>query len=73
MAKPDTLIVDGRALSWQRLLELRRQQLEAWQAGQSRQLTLFELKDDCRPETERTGAERYREPTFLGLMAGDDF
>jgi hypothetical protein len=31
---------------------------------------LFELKDDCRPEAERTEAGRYREPTFLGLMAG---
>jgi hypothetical protein len=37
MAKPDTLIVDGHARSWQRLCELRRQQLEAWKAAQPSQ------------------------------------
>jgi hypothetical protein len=72
MAKPDILIVDGRALSWPRLIELRRAQLEAWRAEQCRQLALFELKDDCRPEAERTAAGRYREPSLLGLMAGGD-
>jgi hypothetical protein len=29
---------------------------------------LFELKDDCRPEAERTAAGRYLEPTFLSLI-----
>jgi hypothetical protein len=65
MTKPDTLIVDGHAFSWQRLLELRRQQLEAWQAEQARQLTLFELKEDCRPEADRSAAGRYMEPTLF--------
>ena len=71
MAKPDTLIVDGHALSWQRLCELRRQQLEAWKAAQPSQPTLFELKEDCRPEAERTAAGRYREPSLFALMAGN--
>jgi hypothetical protein len=71
MAKPDILIVDGHALSWQRLIELRRQQLEAWKADQCRQLTLFDLKDDCRPEAERTAGGRYREPTLFGLVASE--
>jgi hypothetical protein len=35
------------------------------QAAQPRQLALFELKDDCRPATERTAAGRYAEPTFF--------
>ena len=35
MAKPDTIIVDGHAFSWQQLCELRRQQLEAWRAAQA--------------------------------------
>jgi hypothetical protein len=65
VGKPDTIIVDGHAFSWQRLIELRRQQLEAWRAEQARQLALFELKDDCRPEPERTPAGRYREPTLF--------
>ena len=65
MAKPDILIVDGHAFSWQRLIELRRQQLEAWQAEQARQLALFELREDCRPEAERTPAGRYQEPSLF--------
>jgi hypothetical protein len=72
MAKPDTIIVDGHAFSWQRISELRRQQLEAWRADQARQLALFELKDDCRPQAERTAAGRYREPTLLSLIADAD-
>lgn len=70
MAKPDTLIVDGHAFSWQRLLELRRQQLEAWHAEQCRQLALFELKEDCRPESERTAAGRFLEPTLFAQTTG---
>ncbi len=42
----------GHAFSWQRICDLRRAQLEAWRAGQVRQLTLFELKDDSRPSAE---------------------
>ena len=71
MSKPDILLVDGRAFSWQRLTELRRQQLEAWQARQQpRQLALFELKADSRPAAERSAAQRYAEPTFLDAMLG---
>ncbi len=72
MARPDILIVDGHAFSWHRLVELRRQQLEAWQAEQARRLALFELKDDCRPEADRTAAGRYLEPTLLSLIADAD-
>jgi hypothetical protein len=68
MAKPDTIIVNGHAFSWQQLCELRRQQLEAWRAEQARQLALFELRDDCRPEAERTAAGRYLEPTLFSDM-----
>jgi hypothetical protein len=48
---------------------LRRQQLETWRADQTRQLTLFELKDDCRPEAERTALRRYQEPSLLGWQS----
>jgi hypothetical protein len=30
---------------------------------------LFELRDDCRPQAERTAAGRFREPTFFALLA----
>ena len=72
MAKPDTLLIDGHAFSWQRICELRRQQLEVRRAAQATQLALFELKDDCRPPSERSAAGRYEQPTFLGAMAGGD-
>ena len=65
MAKPDTLIVDGHAFSWRRLIELRRRQLETWQAEQARQLALFELKDDHRRASECSATRRYQEPTHL--------
>jgi hypothetical protein len=69
VAKPDTLIVDGHAHSWQRLCQLRRQQLEAWRLSQPEQPALFALAADCRPATERTAAGRYREPTLFASIA----
>ena len=72
MAKPDTIIIDGHAFSWTRIVELRKQQLEAWRAEQARRLALFELKDDCRPQAERTAAGRFREPTVFALLADAD-
>ena len=69
MAKPDTLILDGHAYSWQAICELRRQQLEAWRPTQVRQLALFDLRDDCRPLAERTAAGRYEQPTLLSLIS----
>ena len=71
MSKPETLVVDGHGFNWQRLCELRRQQLEAWRAEQARQLTLFEMQEDSRPHAERTASGRYEEPTLLGWMDGD--
>ena len=68
MAKPDTIIVDGHAFSWQRICELRRRQLAVWKAAQSEQPALFELKDDCRPVAERTAAGRYQQPTLFAVM-----
>jgi hypothetical protein len=68
MAKPDTIIVNGHAFSWQQLCELRRRQLEAWKAAQGEQPALFELRDDCRPQAERTTAGRYLEPSLFADM-----
>jgi hypothetical protein len=68
MKAPDTIVIDGRAFSWKRLLELRREQLEAWKAAQPRQPALFELKDDSRPAAERTATGRYQEPTLLSIL-----
>jgi hypothetical protein len=68
VATPDTLIIDGRAYSWQAICQLRRQQLEAWRTAQPRQLALFELKNDTRPVAARTAAGRYEQPSLLCLI-----
>jgi hypothetical protein len=69
MAKPDTIIVDDRAYSWQCLCELRRQKLEAWRLSQPEQPVLFPLKADRRPQPKRTVAGRYLEPTLFAAGA----
>jgi len=65
MAKPEIILIGGHAYCGRETCQLRRQQLEEWNAAQPRQLALFELKDDCRPAAERTAAGRYAEPTLL--------
>lgn len=69
MTKPGTILIGGHAYSWRQICELRRQQLEAWNAEQVRQLALFELKDDRRPPAERTTAGRYAEPTLFAVAS----
>jgi hypothetical protein len=61
----DTLIVDGRAYSWKRLRELRRVQLEAARKACGSQPALFELREDCRPCSERTASGRFLEPSLF--------
>jgi hypothetical protein len=68
----DAFMLNGHAYNWRELCELRRQQLEARKANHPRQLALFELKEDWRPEAERTPAGRYAEPTLLGLMVSEE-
>jgi len=64
----DTLIIEGRAYSWQQLRAMRREQAEARRAAQGRQLALFELKDDARPAFERRASDRYEQPSMLDLL-----
>lgn len=42
--------------------------IEAWKTARPEQPVLFEVKNDRRPEPERTAAGRYREPTLLTLL-----
>ena len=65
-ARPPRFIeIDGKRYLWRDLVKLRREQREA--ARRVEQPPLFELRDDCRPATERTAAGRYREPSFFTL------
>ena len=71
MSRPDNIIIDGRAYRWRDIVELRRQQLEAWKAARPEQPALFALKEDCRPAAERSAAGRYREPSLLDRARRD--
>jgi hypothetical protein len=61
----DAFMLDGRAYSWRRLCEMRREQLEAARKARGTQPVLFELYDDQRPPSHRTPAGRYAEPGLL--------
>jgi len=68
MPRPATIEIDGRRYQWRDIVERRRQQIAAHDAAQARQLTLFDLKDDRRPATQRTAAGRYAEPTLFAAL-----
>jgi hypothetical protein len=56
------IVIDGKRHAWKDILRLRREQRKA---ARQPQLTLFELKDDSRPATQRTAAGRFTEPTLF--------
>ena len=59
---PAIIVIDGKRYLWRDILKLRREQRKA---AKKRQLTLFELKDDSRPATQRTTEGRFTEPTLF--------
>jgi hypothetical protein len=65
MATPRFIEIDGKRYQWRDLLVLCREQKRAFaKAGQP---ALFELKEDTRPESDRTAAGRYLEPTLFTI------
>lgn len=58
------ITINGQRIAWSEILRLRKEQREQERV---RQLTLFELKDDARPSTERSAAGRYLEPSLFTL------
>jgi hypothetical protein len=65
MSAPKFIEIDGKRHLWRDLLKLRQEQRRA--AAVAHQPPLFELRDDCRPATERTAASRYLEPSLFTL------
>jgi len=63
MTRLRTIDIDGKRYLWRDILELRREQRKAH--AEARQLALFELKADCRPEAARTPRGRYLEPSLF--------
>ena len=55
--------IDGKRHLWRDILQLRREQKKAYARAQ--QPVLFDLKEDCRPASERTAEGRYREPMLF--------
>ena len=60
---PRHIVIDGRAYVWRELVKMRREQLQAH--ARRKQLTLFEMKEDHRPEAHRTAAGRYQQPSLF--------
>jgi hypothetical protein len=61
--RPRFITIDGRRYLWRDLVTLYRSQAKP----AAPQPTLFALREDRRPPSERSAAGRYREP---GLFAG---
>lgn len=55
------IIIDGKRYAWRDILEIRRQQRQPAPP----QPTLFEMKDDARPPSQRSAAGRFAEPTLF--------
>jgi hypothetical protein len=66
IVNPRFIIIDGKAHVWRELVKLRRQQLQ--ELAKAKQMALFEFREDCRPETDRTASRRYLEPSLFSLL-----
>ncbi len=53
-----TIVIDGKQYDWKEIRRLRREQI---QAARKPLLTLFELKEDTRPASQRSVEGRYTE------------
>jgi hypothetical protein len=59
---PAFINIDGKRYLWREILKLRREQRKA---ARQPQLTLFELKEDGRPASQRTAEGRFSEPMLF--------
>jgi hypothetical protein len=56
------IVIEGRRWEWKEIRRMRRDQIAAQRKPQ---LTLFELKEDRRPESQRSADGRFREPLLF--------
>ena len=61
---PAFIVIDGKRYAWKDILRLRREQRKATRQPQ---LTLFELKADIRPASQRTVEGRFTEPLLFEI------
>ena len=62
MSAPRFVVIAGVRYRWADILKLRREQKRE---ARKAQLTLFELRDDARPPTQRKADGRFQEPTLF--------
>ncbi|RNJ51367.1 hypothetical protein [Methylocystis hirsuta] len=62
MSGPRYLVLDGKRYLWRDVLRIRQEQRKA---AKREQPTLFPIKEDCRPPTQKTARGRYEEPTLF--------
>ena len=60
---PKFIEIDGKRYAWKDIVRLRREQIEAERLVQ--QPTLFDVRYDSRPASQRTARGRYEEPTLF--------
>ena len=63
MTRPAFIEIDGKHYRWRDLIALRQNQLRAYAAVV--QPPLFELIEDCRPQSQQTASGRYTEPILF--------
>jgi hypothetical protein len=61
---PAFIVIDGKRHAWKDILKLRRDQRKA---ARQPQLTLFEVKEDSRPASQRTAEGRFTEPLLFNI------
>jgi hypothetical protein len=62
VSPPRFIEIEGRRYLWRDILTLRREQRRQSAPAQP---TLFEVKDDARPPSQRSAAGRFAEPTLF--------
>lgn len=63
---PRHIVIEDKAYVWRELVKMRREQLRAH--ARQKQPTLFEMREDYRPEAERSASDRYLQPSLLALL-----
>jgi hypothetical protein len=61
-----TIEIDGKQWEWKTIRQMRRDQIQA--ARKQRQPTLFDLRDDARPPSQKKADGRYQEPTLFNKL-----
>jgi len=58
-----SVLLDGRRYTLKHIHEEYKRQRD--EARKAKQLTLFELREDCRPASQRSAGNRYEEPLLF--------